>query len=87
MTSFSVLKCIRHWVLLEGGKRVSYGQKVYRGRLRPVPVGFPAQQPIGCSAGFVNVPRIKGSHNAMETGIMAAEAAFEVAPQRARHDS
>ena len=39
-------------------------------------LAFPGGALIGCSAGFVNVPRIKGSHNAMETGIMAAEAAF-----------
>src|SRR5262249_4289316 len=38
---------------------------------------FPGGALIGCSAGFVNVPRIKGSHNAMKSGMMAAEAAFE----------
>ena len=38
---------------------------------------FPGGALLGCSAGFVNVPRIKGSHNAMKTGMMAAEAAFE----------
>ena len=38
---------------------------------------FPGGALIGCSAGFVNVPRIKGSHNAVKTGILAAEAAFE----------
>jgi electron-transferring-flavoprotein dehydrogenase len=38
---------------------------------------FPGGALIGCSAGFVNLPRIKGSHNAMKTGMMAAEAAFD----------
>jgi electron-transferring-flavoprotein dehydrogenase len=38
---------------------------------------FPGGALIGCSAGFVNVPRIKGSHNAVKTGMMAAEAAYE----------
>ena len=47
---------------------------------------FPGGALIGCSAGFVNVPRIKGSHNAMETGIMAAEAAFEAVSSGRSHD-
>ncbi|CAN0341099.1 unnamed protein product, partial [Chrysoparadoxa australica] len=38
---------------------------------------FPGVALSGCSAGFVNVPRIKGSHNAMKTGMMSAEAAFD----------
>jgi electron-transferring-flavoprotein dehydrogenase len=46
---------------------------------------FPGGALIGCSAGFVNVPRIKGSHNAMKTGMLAAEAAFE-ALGAAAHD-
>ena len=63
---------------LEGGKRVSYGARaITEGGYQSVPkLAFPGGALIGCSAGFVNVPRIKGSHNAMETGIMAAEAAF-----------
>jgi electron-transferring-flavoprotein dehydrogenase len=40
-------------------------------------LSFPGGALIGCSAGIVNVPRIKGSHNAMKTGMMAAEAAFD----------
>ena len=39
-------------------------------------LAFPGGALIGCAAGFVNLPRIKGSHNAMKTGMMAAEAAF-----------
>jgi len=64
---------------LEGGKRVSYGARAINdGGWQSVPkLAFPGGALIGCSAGFVNVPRIKGSHTAMKTGMMAAEAAFE----------
>jgi len=64
---------------LEGGKRISYGARaITEGGWQSVPkVSFPGGALIGCSAGFVNVPRIKGSHNAMKTGMLAAEAAFE----------
>ncbi|MEM1375923.1 MAG: electron transfer flavoprotein-ubiquinone oxidoreductase [Pseudomonadota bacterium] len=59
----------------EGGKRVSYGARaITEGGWQSVPkVSFPGGALIGCSAGFVNVPRIKGSHNAILSGIMAAE--------------
>lgn len=65
--------------ILEGGKRVSYGARAINdGGWQSVPkLSFPGGVLIGCSAGFVNVPRIKGSHTAMKTGMMAAEAAFE----------
>src|SRR3546814_932236 len=65
--------------LLEGGKRVSYGARAINdGGWQSVPkLVFPGGALIGCSAGFVNVPRIKGSHTAMKTAMMAAEAAFE----------
>jgi electron-transferring-flavoprotein dehydrogenase len=64
---------------LEGGKRIAYGARaITEGGYQSVPkLTFPGGVLIGCSAGFVNVPRIKGSHNAMKTGMMAAEAAFE----------
>ena len=64
---------------LEGGKRLAYGARaINEGGLQSVPkLTFPGGALIGCSAGFVNVPRIKGSHNAMKTGMLAAEAAFE----------
>ncbi|MFN4287336.1 MAG: electron transfer flavoprotein-ubiquinone oxidoreductase [Brevundimonas sp.] len=64
---------------LEGGTRVSYGARaITEGGYQSVPkLTFPGGALIGCSAGFVNVPRIKGSHNAMRTGIMAADAAWE----------
>ncbi|HRO31924.1 MAG TPA: electron transfer flavoprotein-ubiquinone oxidoreductase [Brevundimonas sp.] len=64
---------------LEGGTRVSYGARaITEGGFQSVPkLAFPGGALIGCSAGFVNVPRIKGSHNAMKTGMLAADAAYE----------
>jgi electron-transferring-flavoprotein dehydrogenase len=63
---------------LEGGRRVSYGARaIVEGGFQSVPkLTFPGGVLIGDSAGFVNVPRIKGSHNAITTGRLAAEAAF-----------
>ena len=65
--------------LLEGGKRIAYGSRaITEGGYQSVPkLAFPGGALVGCSAGFVNVPRIKGNHNAMLTGVMAADAAFE----------
>ncbi len=59
----------------EGGKRISYGARALtEGGWQSVPkLTFPGGALIGCSAGFVNVPRIKGSHNAILSGMMAAE--------------
>jgi electron-transferring-flavoprotein dehydrogenase len=59
----------------EGGKRISYGARaITEGGFQSVPkLTFPGGALIGCAAGFVNVPRIKGSHNAMLSGILAAE--------------
>ncbi len=64
--------------MFEGGKRHSYGARaINEGGLQSVPkLVFPGGALIGCAAGFVNLPRIKGSHNAMKTGMLAAEAAF-----------
>ena len=64
---------------LKGGKRVAYGARaITEGGFQSVPaLAFPGGALIGCAAGFVNLPRIKGSHNAMKTGMLAAEAAFE----------
>ena len=63
---------------LEGGRRISYGARaIVEGGLQSVPkLAFPGGVLLGDSAGFVNVPRIKGSHNAIRSGKMAAEAAF-----------
>ncbi|WP_067788022.1 electron transfer flavoprotein-ubiquinone oxidoreductase [Paraurantiacibacter namhicola] len=62
---------------LEGGKRVAYGARaINEGGWQSVPkLAFPGGALIGCAAGFVNVPRIKGSHTAMKSGMLAAEAA------------
>jgi len=64
---------------LAGGKRISYGARaISEGGLQSIPkLYFPGGVLLGDSAGFVNVPRIKGSHNAIKSGMMAAEAAFE----------
>ncbi len=74
--------------ILEGGRRVSYGARAINdGGWQSVPkLTFPGGALIGCSAGFVNVPRIKGSHNAMKTGMMAAEAAFDALQSQRGHD-
>lgn len=63
--------------LLEGGKRVAYGARVVtKGGIQSVPkVAFPGGALLGCTAGLVNLPRIKGNHNAMHSGLQAAEAA------------
>jgi electron-transferring-flavoprotein dehydrogenase len=65
--------------VLRGGRRIAYGARaITEGGLQSVPkLSFPGGVLIGCSAGFVNVPRIKGTHNAMKTGMLAAESAFE----------
>jgi electron-transferring-flavoprotein dehydrogenase len=64
--------------LLKGGKRVSYGARaISDGGLQSLPkLTFPGGVLVGDSAGFLNVPRIKGTHTAMKSGMMAAEAAF-----------
>ena len=75
--------------ILEGGRRVSYGARAINdGGWQSVPkLAFPGGALIGCAAGFVNVPRIKGSHTAMKTGMMAADAAVQaIASQRANDE-
>jgi electron-transferring-flavoprotein dehydrogenase len=61
--------------ILKGGKRIGYGARaITEGGFQSVPkLSFPGGALIGCAAGFVNLPRIKGSHNAMKTGMLAAE--------------
>ena len=73
----------------EGGKRISYGARaITEGGWQSVPkLSFPGGALIGCSAGFVNVPRIKGTHNAMLSGMLAAEhAAAAIAAGRANDE-
>ena len=63
----------------EGAKRIAYGARALtEGGFQSVPqLAFPGGVLIGCTAGFMNVPKVKGSHTAMKTGMLAAEAAFE----------
>ena len=64
--------------VLKGGKRVAYGARaVTKGGFQSIPESaFPGGALLGCSLGLVNLPRIKGNHNAMHSGIAAAEAAY-----------
>src|SRR5947199_4191294 len=61
------------------GKRLCYGARaINEGGLQSVPkLTFPGGALIGCSAGFVNLPRIKGTHNAVKTGMLGAQAVHE----------
>ena len=63
----------------EGGRRIAYGARALNeGGFQSIPeLVCPGGAIIGCAAGFLNVPKIKGSHNAMKTGMIAAEAAFD----------
>jgi electron-transferring-flavoprotein dehydrogenase len=74
--------------ILEGGRRVAYGARaINEGGWQSVPrLSFPGGALIGCSAGFVNVPRIKGSHTAMKSGMLAAEAIVAAAAAGREHD-
>jgi len=62
----------------EGGRRIAYGARALNeGGFQSIPrLDFPGGALIGCAAGFVNVPKIKGSHTAMKSGMVAAEAVF-----------
>jgi electron-transferring-flavoprotein dehydrogenase len=73
---------------LDGGKRVSYGARaIAAGGLMSLPkFVFPGGAMIGCEAGFLNASRIKGSHAAIATGKMAAEAAFDALHAGRQHD-
>ena len=73
----------------EGGKRICYGARaITEGGWQSVPkLSFPGGALIGCAAGFVNVPRIKGSHNAILSGMLAAEhVAAAIAAGRAKDE-
>jgi electron-transferring-flavoprotein dehydrogenase len=75
--------------ILAGGKRVSYGARaISDGGLQSVPqLAFPGGALIGCTAGFLNVPRIKGTHTAMKSGMLAADAAIEALAAGREHDA
>ena len=66
--------------LFEGAKRIAYGARALNeGGWQSLPrLVFPGGAIIGCAAGFLNVPKIKGSHTAMKSGMLAAEGTFEV---------
>jgi electron-transferring-flavoprotein dehydrogenase len=71
-----------------GGRRIAYGARALtEGGWQSIPrLVFPGGVLVGCAAGFMNVPRIKGSHNAMLSGIAAAEAAFAAIAAGRAHD-
>ncbi len=75
--------------VLEGGRRVSYGARaINEGGWQSVPqLAFPGGVLAGCSAGFVNVPRIKGSHTAIKSGMLAAEAIAAAVAAGREHDA
>jgi len=74
--------------MLEKGRRIAYGARaISEGGLQAVPkLAFPGGALVGCAAGFVNVPRIKGSHNAIKTGMLAAESVFAALAEGRAHD-
>ena len=63
----------------EGGRRIAYGARaINEGGFQAIPkLTFPGGMLVGCAAGFVNVPKIKGTHTAMKSGMTAAEAVFD----------
>src|SRR5690606_13997977 len=71
-----------------GGKRISYGARaITAGGLQSLPkLTFPGGALIGCDAGFLNMSRIKGSHGAIKTGMLAAEAAYDALGEGRQHD-
>ncbi len=73
---------------LDGGRRIGYGARaIAAGGLLSLPkVSFPGGALIGCDAGFLNVSRIKGSHAAIKTGMLAAHAAFDAIVAGRQHD-
>ena len=77
---------IRHF--FEGGKRISYGARaITAGGLQSLPkTVFPGGALIGCDAGFLNTSRIKGSHAAIKTGMLAADAAYAALGAGRQHD-
>jgi electron-transferring-flavoprotein dehydrogenase len=72
----------------EGGKRIGYGARaITEGGWQSIPqLTFPGGALLGCAAGFINLPRIKGSHNAILSGIAAADAAFVAIGEGRAHD-
>ncbi len=73
---------------IEGGKRIGYGARaITAGGFLSIPkTVFPGGALVGCDAGYLNAARIKGSHAAIKTGMLAAEAAFEAVTAGRQHD-
>jgi len=73
---------------LEGGKRIGYGARAITagGALSLPKTVFPGGALVGCEAGYLNASRIKGSHAAIKTGMLAAEAAYEAVTAGRQHD-
>jgi electron-transferring-flavoprotein dehydrogenase len=75
--------------LLTGGERIAYGARTLtEGGYQSIPkLSFPGGALLGCAAGFMNLPKIKGTHTAMKSGILAAEAAFVAVEKMESEDS
>jgi electron-transferring-flavoprotein dehydrogenase len=92
LSPFDEFQRFKHHPLIaptfEGGKRIAYGARaITEGGYQSVPkLSFPGGALIGCSAGFVNVPRIKGSHNAVLSGMLAAEHLTKALADGRAHD-
>ncbi len=86
LQKFKTHKVMRR--MLEGGERLAYGARALTsGGFQSIPkLALPGGALIGCTAGLVNVPRIKGTHNAIHSGMLAADAAFEALQAGRAHD-
>jgi electron-transferring-flavoprotein dehydrogenase len=75
--------------IFEGGRRISYGARALNeGGYQSIPkLSFPGGVLVGCAAGFLNVPKIKGTHNAMKSGIVAAESIFDALQNAAQENT
>eukprot|EP01122_Echinamoeba_exundans_P015216 TRINITY_DN7125_c0_g1_i1.p1 TRINITY_DN7125_c0_g1~~TRINITY_DN7125_c0_g1_i1.p1 ORF type:complete len:599 (-),score=125.02 TRINITY_DN7125_c0_g1_i1:12-1808(-) len=78
-----------HRHLFEGGKPIAYGARsLNEGGLQSIPkLAFPGGALVGCTAGFLNVPKIKGTHTAMKTGMLAGESIYEALTSDNRKES
>lgn len=74
--------------LFEGGERIAYGARALtEGGYQSIPeLTFPGGYLIGCAAGFMNVPKIKGTHTAMKSGMLAAEVTFDALIKNTHND-
>ena len=75
--------------VFEGGQRIAYGARALNeGGYQSIPkLTFPGGCLVGCSAGFLNVPKIKGSHYAMKSGMLAAESACDLILSEAQQET